>query len=104
MPHRAQVDRIEPRQLIQPVGRHHRAVLKIVVGTPGERFPLKPKAELGSRSIEDLDSDRNDFFSYTVSGYDSYAIRLHGNILIRRIVTQNFSGMKFRPSSVAWSS
>ena len=41
---RAEEDRVERTQPVERVGRHHAAVLEVVVGAPGELLPLEPEA------------------------------------------------------------
>jgi hypothetical protein len=64
---RAEIDRVELQQLIDAVGIHHAAGLKVVVTAPRDLRELAPEAALLGGKVEDLDAGGNDFFSDAVA-------------------------------------
>jgi hypothetical protein len=73
----AEQDRVLVAQGVQPVGRHHRAVLAVVVAAPVEILELEPQAALPGQFLHDPAPGRNHFLADAVAGDGCDAIGLH---------------------------
>ena len=61
-------DRVVPADLLQPVFRHHAAVLQIVVAAPGQLIPLEVESELLPGCLQHPDALGNHFLADAVAG------------------------------------
>jgi hypothetical protein len=66
-------------QRVQAIGRHHHAVLAVVVTAPAKVFKLKSKGATGlGQHLHDLLACGDDFFANAVSGDGGDAVGFHG--------------------------
>jgi len=73
-----EIDGIEVLELLEPVSRHHAAVLEVVVAIrPVEGGELQIDAELAGGGLDGAQAFRHDFLAYAVSGDDSDFMSLH---------------------------
>ncbi len=64
---RAEIDRVEPAQRIEPVLGHHAAVLAIIVRAPGEGLDREAEAAVARLDrLHHLEPRRDDFLADTV--------------------------------------
>ena len=76
--HRTEVDRVERLELFEPVGRHHAAVLLVVVAAPVELLDLQlERAFAAGQRSQHLDAGVDDFRADPVAADGSYLVRLH---------------------------
>src|SRR5262245_12652182 len=80
----AKVNRIQWSQLIERIRSHHRAVLEIVVRSPGKMRPFKLKAKADTCGFKHLDAGGNHLLANTISGNHCYAISFHLSSLEER--------------------
>ena len=79
IPCRTEQDGVLVAQRIQPIFRHHDAVLAIVVGAPVEILELEFEIRAGSGNrLQHLATRRNHFFADAVPGNGGDAISFHG--------------------------
>jgi hypothetical protein len=75
----AEINRIEGLQRLEPVRRHHRAVLPIVVGTPIEGFDVEADiAEPLLQALEDGEAGGDHFGADPVGGNRCNRVLTHG--------------------------
>ncbi len=80
---RAVEDRLERRELFEPVVGHHLAVLEVVVAAPVEVLPVELDAEPASGGFEDAQALRNGLLADAVAGNDGDPMPGHASLLVR---------------------
>ena len=77
MPHRPEVDGVGLRHLVKPVGRHHRAMLEVVVRTPGMFHEIPANAVLRAHDVQHADALFNHFAADAVAANHGYSVLCH---------------------------
>ncbi len=81
--HGAEEDRVATFQALQPVLRHHAAVLSVVVGAPGKMFDLEAEAAIARLERgEHAEPGGDDFFADAVGGNGGDSILAHGGTFL----------------------
>jgi hypothetical protein len=75
--HRAQVNRVEAAELIEPILRHHPASFEIVLATPIEVVPVKSYVIPASGGFENTQTFGHDFMPNAVPLNDCDLVTTH---------------------------
>ena len=84
----AEEDRVERPQQIQRVGRHHPAVLEVVLRSPRKRLPLEADVHARACRVDRAHRGGRHFVPDAVAGNHRHAIRFHRVTIDARIFHQ----------------
>jgi len=73
-PHGAEENRIEPAELVEPIGRHHASGSRVSLATPIELVPLERETEADGGALEHALGGGNDLFSDSVARDDGDSV------------------------------